>query len=130
MAKAKKTESAETPKAEKPKAAAKKAPVKAKSPAAPTSAPLIDTNLAAQNAARLLAAGFNKPVASEGGSGESAMFKQMKAGLNKPASLNPLLDTGTNTGLNRATSGFKPNQQSANYNANVARTGVPRRNPG
>ena len=46
---------------------------------------MIDTNLAAQSAARMLSAGLNKPATNTNNPPrqESALFKQMKAGLNK-----------------------------------------------
>src|SRR4051812_29914820 len=92
MAKAKKSEKSEEKAQPKP-AAKQAAPAKKKSaPASGASqgTPAVDTNLAAQAAARMLAAGAHSKPAQQAGQpqqkNESAMFKQMKAGLNKPAS--------------------------------------------
>src|SRR4051812_28399026 len=92
MAKAKKSEkSAE--KAESKPATKKTAPAANKKSSAPASgqgAPMVDTNLAAQAAARMLAAGAHTKQPQQPAQGqpkqESSLFKQMKAGLNKPAS--------------------------------------------
>ena len=80
------------------KAAAPKAPPKAKKakPAAAPGAPMIDTGLAAETAAKLIAAGARpaaqaeEPVAPKK---ESSTFKQLKESLAKPHinSDNPLL---------------------------------------
>ena len=80
---AKSTKKSESKASEAPKkAATKKAP--AKKPA-PAGSPLIDTNLAAENAAKMLVAGFSMSAKGSGAPRqESAMFKQLKAGLNKP----------------------------------------------
>src|SRR4051794_23666486 len=99
MAKAKKSEtgSKSTPK----KAPAKKAAAKttAKTSAAPAGQPMVDTNLAAQNVAKLMAAGVPHKAASPAGGNapaqtESAMFKNLKQGLSKPhlTGLNGILD--------------------------------------
>src|SRR5690242_12956608 len=89
----KKTEKSED-KAETKPAAKKAAPAKKKSAATPTATgatPLVDTDLAAQAAARMLAAGAHAKQSPQQGQqpqqkSESSLFKQMKAGLNKPAS--------------------------------------------
>lgn len=73
------------------KAAAAKSPA----PAAPVGQPMIDTNLAAETAAKLIAAKQAAPANAPAGGEkkESAAFKQLKQSLNKPSigSNNPLL---------------------------------------
>src|SRR4030095_16195728 len=57
-------------------------------PAAAGSAPLIDTSLAAQNAARMLTAKARMGEAASGSSEtekESASFKQLKESVNRPS---------------------------------------------
>src|SRR4051812_19827788 len=87
-------------------AAASAVPKKTAAPAKPPraaggssggNAPLIDTSLMAQNAAKMLAAGVNlknKPQQSKSSKPESSLFKQLKSGLNKPHSttMDNLLD--------------------------------------
>lgn len=83
MAKAKKSEGA-APK--KTASKSKKAPAK---PSAPPAQPLVDTNLAAMNAARMLASRAKLGDAAQpetaDASHESGNFKQLKQSLNKPA---------------------------------------------
>jgi len=142
MAKAKKSEKSED-KAEKaaPKAAAKKAaPAKKKSTASasPAGTPLVDTNLAAQTAARMLAAGAHakQPQSSQQPQqkNESALFKQMKAGLNKPASsaMGGLLDKSGGPLQKKPNQPFGGKQVGHNqtFGADVTRSGVPRRTSG
>ena len=139
MAKAKKSETskAET-KAEKPAppAKAKKAPAAKKQTAAGGGQPMIDTSLAASNAARLLAGGFNKSATtgnSSGNKSESAMFKNLKAGLNKPSStaMSNLLDKSHGPEPTKSHAGFnKQVGHNQTYGADVTRSGVPRRTPG
>src|SRR5205823_5612621 len=84
----KKSESSEKPERKPPakQAEAKKSPEAKKPAATPTGAPLIDTSIAANAAAAMVG---NKVPAPAGGTApprkESAAFKQLKAGLNKPA---------------------------------------------
>jgi hypothetical protein len=136
MAKAKKSESAPNP-------AAKKAPAKkvaAKKSAAPTSQPMVDTTLAAQNAAKHLAAGLpRKAAASSGGSSpaknESAMFKNLKQNISKPhlTGLDGILDKSSHTDSKRSNLPFGGGKQvghNQTFGADVTRSGVPRRTPG
>jgi hypothetical protein len=141
MAKAKKSEKSEE-KAEKaaPKAAAKKAAPAKKSTASagPQSAPLVDTNRAAEAAARMLAAGAKaKPAQSSQQpqqKSESSMFKQLKAGLNKPASstMGGLLDKSGGPLQKKPNQPFGGKQvgQNQTFGADVTRSGVPRRTSG
>ena len=141
MAKAKKSESKETDAPKKP--AGRKAPAKKSS--APTGQPLVDTSLAAQNAAKHLAAGLpHKAAASGGGSGgagasgaktESSMFKNLKQGLAKPhlAGLDNLLDKSAPAETKRSNLPFGGGKQvghNQTFGADVNRAGVPRRTPG
>jgi hypothetical protein len=119
-------------------AAAKKKPAGAR-PAVPTSVPLIDTSLAAENAAKMLAAGVNLRASATSGSAskpESAMFKQLKSGLNKPsaAAMNNLLDKTHGPSTHKSGqpfgAGSKQVGQNQTFGADVNRTGVPRRTSG
>jgi hypothetical protein len=138
MAKAKKSEKSEE-KAE-PKSATKKAaPAKKKSaaPAGSGATPLVDTNLAAQAAARMLAAGAHaKPPqqSQQPQKSESSLFKQMKAGLNKPASsaMGGLLDKSGGPLQKKPNQPFGGKKVGHNqtFGADVTRSGVPRRTSG
>ena len=168
MAKASKSDDKGAAKSNKPKpaaeAAAKKAPAKPKAgaPAAKSgggkaaatkagrggggagssgASPMIDTNLAAQAAAKMLTAGLPSRNAAGGASGgagggkpQSAMFKQMKDGLSKPhlSGMNNLLDKSAPTGSKRPDQLKGPQQIGHNqtFGADVNRAGVPRRTPG
>jgi hypothetical protein len=128
MAKAKKSESESSPAPK--KAPAKKAP--AKKPVGGGS-PLIDTSLAAENAARMLVAGRNRPAGnSNAPMQESAMFKQLKAGLNKPhaTAMSNLLDKSHGPEPARNHPSMKQVGHDQTYGADVTRSGVPRRTPG
>jgi hypothetical protein len=131
MAKTKKTESAEKP-VEKKKSPAK-TQAKSKS-AAPSGPMLIDTNLAAQSAARMLTAGLNRPTnTSNPPRQESASFKQLKAGLNKPhsATMSNLLEKSQGPELTKSHPQSKQIGHNQTFNnADITRSGVPRRNPG
>jgi hypothetical protein len=144
MAKAKKSEADKgdtKAAAEKKAPAAKKAPGKkpaAKGGAAPAlvGRPLIDTNLAAANAARMLAAKFPSSAGNASQNApaqESAMFKNLKAGVNKPASagMSNLLEKSHGP-TEPVKSHHQQKQVGRNqtFGADVARTGVPRRTPG
>ncbi len=116
-----------------PKAAAKKNETQS----APAGTPTVDTNLAAESAARLLAAGVNKPAgaAPAPAKTESSMFKQMKSGLAKPASqaMSNLLDKhGGPVGKKSGTpfTGGKQTGHNQTFGADVNRSGVPRRTSG
>jgi hypothetical protein len=132
MAKAKKESTAKSGAA----GAAKKGPAKA--PPAKGLGSVVDTNLAAQSAARMLAAGISaKPTASDTAAEpqqESAMFKQLKGGLAKGAgqAMNSLLDKHGGP-TQKKTPSFGFGQQigrNQTFGADVNRTGVPRRTGG
>ena len=130
MAKAKKTESTAASKASAP---APKAPAKKAGKAAGGS-PLINTDFAAQSAARmLLNRATNAPINTSSQKKESATFKNMKDSLAKPhlASMDSMLNS-TSSGGNQTHQQHQGNQKghAQTYNADVARTGVPRRTPG
>ena len=114
------------------KAAAKKT---TKHPAAPA-VPLIDTSLAAEAAAKMIArreffgAGTAAP---EGEKRESSTFKQLKEGLNKPAAQGPanfLHSTTPQKKLNLPFGGRNQVGHNQTFGADVNRAGVPRRTGG
>ena len=138
MAKAKETKAGaiETSGAAKPAkdAAGGKKPAAKAAPVAPA-VPLIDTNLAASTAAKMVANKKDeRAAASSPGSGESAAFKQMKENLHKP------VGGTTPSFLQNGPQGKKFNPSVPNRNqqvghnqtfgADVNRTGVPRRTGG
>jgi hypothetical protein len=104
--------------------------------AAPANSPLIDTSIAANTAAALIA---NKAAKSSGGSAatppkkESAAFKQLKAGLNKPsagAMGGAFGIAGQQKKSHLPHAGGKQVGHNQTFGADVNRTGVPRRTPG
>jgi hypothetical protein len=123
MAKAKKATSS----------APKKTSKKSGAPAQPAGTPLIDTSLAAQQAAQLLAAKVEAPPAAAAApKPESSLFKKLKEGLNKPH-----LSGGSILGTNAANrkpgplSGFtKQVGHNQTFGADINRAGVPRRTGG
>ena len=135
MAKSKKSDSKAADgaeKAPKKKAAAKK-PVAKKAAPSPAAQPLIDTSLAAEAAAKMLVAGFNKASGSPGTPRqESALFKQLKAGLSKPhaAAMSNLLEKSQGPEPAKTHPQFKQVGQNQTFGADVTRSGVPRRTPG
>jgi hypothetical protein len=133
MAKAKKSESTASSKApaEKAKAPAKKG---AKASGGGSGSPQINTDFAAQSAARMLMnRAANTPINTAPQKKESSTFKQMKDSLAKPhlASMDSMLNSTSSTS-NQSHLPHQNNQKghSQTYNADVARTGVPRRTPG
>jgi len=115
------------------KAPAKKPAAKAAKPAA-AGVPLIDTGLAAQTAAKLVARRdtLEKAKSSEG-QGETAAFRQFKENVNKPAHgpTSFLQNTAPQKKSNLPFGGF--NQQvgkNQTFGADVNRSGVPRRTGG
>jgi hypothetical protein len=128
-------------KAEAPKQAAAKTPGKAHaskpSHAPAPAAPLIDTSLAAENAARMLAAGVSaKPIAGSNRPApqrqESSLFKQLKSGLNKPHStaMNNLLDKTHGPSPHKTPAFQKQVGRDQTTGADPTRSGVPRRTNG
>jgi hypothetical protein len=143
MAKAKKSESAEKKEpatkdtTAKKAAPAKKAATKKPATSAAGGQPLVDTGLAAQNAAKLLVAGLpTKAAGSAGGpKSESSLFKSLKQGLAKPhlSGLDSVLDKsgGPNTQRpNLPFGGKKQTGHNQTFGADVNKAGVPRRTPG
>lgn len=125
------------------KAAAAKKPAKTQAakhaPAHAPATPLIDTSLAAENAARMLAAGVSaKPVAGSTKPApqrqESSLFKQLKSGLNKPHStaMNNLLDKTHGPSPHKAPNAFNKQvgHNQTTGGGDVTRSGVPRRTNG
>src|SRR5262245_61351736 len=130
MAKAKKPAASAS---ETPAPARKKAPTKKPSAGAGGS-PLINTDFAAQSAARmLLNRATHTGISTTPQKKESSTFKQMKDSIAKPhlASMDSMLNSTSATG-NQPAAQHQSNQRghSQTYNADVARTGVPRRTPG
>jgi len=132
----KKTDAAAASTASKP---AKKSSGNAKSASSsstPVSAPLIDTSAAA-NAAAAMIAGKVAPSPSgnqsAGPKKESAAFKQLKAGLNKP-SAGALGGVFGNVNQQKKShlphGGGKQIGHNQTFGSDAARTGVPRRTPG
>jgi hypothetical protein len=134
MAKAKKSESSSE--SSKP-AAKKKAPATAPAKKGASSAggsPAVNTDFAAQSAARMLMArksGAQLNTTSD--KKESSAFKAMKDNLAKPhmSSMDNMLNSTATPGANKSNVP-QQNQKGRNqtYSADVTRTGVPRRNPG
>jgi hypothetical protein len=103
---------------------------------APSATPLIDTSLAAQNAARMLAAGVSgkptTPLAKAPLRQESSLFKQLKSGLNKPSStaMNNLLDKTHGPSPHKTPAFQKQVGHNQTSGGDVTRSGVPRRTNG
>ena len=96
---------------------------------------MFDTSMAAETAAKMLVAGANKPATTGDQNAppqESAMFKQLKAGLNKPHSttMSNLLEKSQGPGITKTHSNFKQVGHNQTFGADVTRSGVPRRTPG
>jgi hypothetical protein len=115
-------------------AKAKKKETKSKA-SSPAVAPLVDTNLAAQAAAKRVVAGFGPArVASDGPIPQSASFKHMKESLSKPtAGLAGILDKTAGPAQRQPNTPFHGGKQTGRnqvFGADVNRTGVPRRTGG
>ena len=101
---------------------------------------MIDTNLAAQSAARMLTAGRqNKPAAAAGAKPaagpESSMFKQLKQGLSRShlSGMADVLEKSALPGTKKPNLPGGRNEQvgrNQTFGADVNRAGVPRRTPG
>jgi hypothetical protein len=116
-------------------AKAKKKVGKTKSDA-PAGSPLVDTNLAAEAAAKRVAAGLG-PVKSASNlpMSQSASFKAMKEHLAKPsiAGLSGVLDKTAGPSQRQSNAPFHGGKQTGRnqtFGADVNRTGVPRRTGG
>jgi hypothetical protein len=130
MAKAKKSESAAA-------GGAKKKSAKTEQPAG---TPLVDTNLAAQAAAKRVVAGLGPTLTGPALTGaalpvrESAAFKHLKDSLSKPASgLAGMLDKTAGPSQKQSNTPFHGGKQlgrNQTFGADVNRTGVPRRTGG
>ncbi len=114
----------------------KKAATKKTTPAGDP-AIFVDTNLAAESAARLLAARVSTRAPSETAPThqESSMFKQLKGGLSKPAgqAMSNLLDKHGGPAHKKSPLPFAGPQQigrNQTFGADVNRAGVPRRTGG
>ena len=138
MAKSKKQPSAEASekKSAAPAKAAAKKPAAAKKSAKPTGGatdmPSIDTNLAAQSAASMVANRDKLPTAG-GEKAESASFKQFKQNLNKPAAHGPASFLQNSAPQKKSNLPFGARKQvghNQTFGADVNRTGVPRRTGG
>lgn len=128
MAKAKKSESNSA-------GTAKKKATKTKS-AEPAGQPLVDTNLAAQAAARRVVAGL-APASTTGNAPmtQSTSFKNFKDSLSKPATnaMASMLDKTAGAGQKKTNTPFHGGKQlgrNQTFGADVNRTGVPRRTGG
>jgi hypothetical protein len=102
-------------------------------------APLVDTNLAAEAAAKRVVAGFGPVKISSHTTtppaiAQSASFKQMKESLSKPtAGLAGILDKTAGPVQRQPNSSFGVGKQTGRnqvFGADVNRTGVPRRTGG
>ena len=130
------------PAAAKPKAPAKKAAggagaakaKKAAKPAGTSDVPLIDTNLAAQAAAKMVVNRDLLGAAKAGGEKkESGSFKQLKESLHKPAVQGPgglLSPLGQQKKANSGFGGRNQVGHNQTFGADVNRSGVPRRTSG
>jgi len=128
MAKAKRDSSSKN-EGSKKKAAAKKADT-------PAGGMFVDTKLAAESAARLLAAGVStKPAPDAQPRTESSLFKQLKSGLANPAgqTMSNLLDKHGDSSHKKSAMPFGKGPQmgrNQTFGADVNRAGVPRRTGG
>ena len=106
-------------------------------PAPPVGESLVDTNLAAQSAARQLVAGLKKATPSpqgtpQGAAPNSKLFEQIKSGQSNSSIMGGVLDkSGSNQNKSNVPFGGK-NQKGHNqtFGANVSKTSVPRRTAG
>ena len=145
MAKAKKTEKEVTPKADAApaaKAPAKsavkaKAAAKSAAPAVPSAPPMVDTRLAAQAAAKMLAARATGVVntTSGGNKKETSTFKQMKESLANPHSTsvgNMLNNLASNDPKKSNQHSHSNRQQGHNqtFGSDASKAFVPRRTGG
>ena len=123
-----------------PKSGAKSSAKKSvgKKQAAPAGQPLVDTTLAAQNVAKMMAAGLPHKTATAPAVGtnknESTMFKNLKQGLAKPhlSGLDSLLDKGAPTENRKSNQPFGAAKQVGHNQTFGATSIVPvcRRTPG
>ena len=115
-----------------PKKPARKAP-EVKKPAVSGGVPLIDTGLAAQTAARLVAHRDELANVRTKGGEESTAFKQLKDSINKPSSQGPasfLQNSASKKKSGSPFSGLNQVGRNQTFGADVNRSGVPRRTGG
>ena len=137
----KKTTASSTPE-ETTKPAKKSAPKigsksKAPKPVAAPEAPMVDTQLAAQNAARMLsakAAGYT-PTQAGGDRKETSAFKQLKQSMTNPhaTGMGGLLDSTASAASRKSAVPFRGGKQvghNQTFGADVSRNSVPRRTGG
>lgn len=123
--------------AKKSSAASKQPPAGKPVKPMPTGDPMIDTSLAAENAARMLAAGFSRRerhAQDDDEKKEGSLIKQLKAELNKPAAhaVSSVLDKSAGAGQKRPNLPFGRKQVGHNqtFGPDLTRSGVPRRTGG
>lgn len=139
MAKAKKTPAASESAAEPAKKPAAKKPA-AKKPAASkpqsTGTPLIDTGLAAQTAARLIAAkGTGSSASRTEGKKETSTFKQLRESMNKghASSVHSALNSSMPPGAKKSGVPFQGGKQvghNQTFGSDASKNFVPRRTSG
>jgi hypothetical protein len=113
--------------------AKKKAQPKPPASNKPAAQPLIDTNAAANTAAALVAAKVAAGAAATAAKKESAAFKQMKAGLNKPSAAalgGAFAQPNKQKKSNLPFGGGKQVGHNQTFGSDAARSGVPRRTAG
>ena len=105
--------------------------------AAPAALPMVDTSLAAQTAAQMLAAGLGRreQQPADEDKREGSLIRQLKADLNKGHAqvVSNVLDKGAPQGGKRSSDlpfGQKQVGRNQTFGADVTRSGVPRRTSG
>ena len=107
-------------------------------PSTPPAVPMVDTNLAAQAAAQMLAAGFGRREQNQQTDEEKregSLIRQLKADLNKghAQTVSSVLDKGAPQGQKKSSGlpfGQKQVGRNQTFGADVTRSGVPRRTSG
>lgn len=135
MAKEKSKSSAEETKETKSarkKAEPKKASAAGKSLQSAGGSPLVDTGLAAQNAAKLLVAGLKKPAAVGASAPQSKLFQQIKTGQSNASAIGGMLDKGApQTGKpNQPLHGGNIKGHNQTFGSDASKAFVPRRTSG
>ena len=119
-----------------PKSAPSSKSSRSSKPGAAPAMPLVDTDLAAQAAAQMLAAGLGRrEQQTEEDKREGSLIRQLKADLNKghAQTVSNVLDKGTPQGGKKSSGmpfGQKQVGRNQTYGADVTRSGVPRRTSG
>ena len=114
-----------------PKSTSKKSTAKSSKPITAGN-PMVDTNLAAESAARMLLGKSTTGSEATQRKKESSMFKNMKQSLNKPhlAGLDSVIGGPAQQKSNLPHNLQQQKGHNQTFNADVTRTGVPRRTPG